>query len=161
MVSCVFPGSFDPITKGHLNLISRASAVFEHVTVTVMNNIRKKGSIPIERRVDLIRKACADYSNVDVERWDGLLADYMHVKKERIILRGIRNAAEMDSEMQICAANKLLNNRIETIFLPCDPSMIGISSSAVREIASFNGNINEFVPDELTEEISELLSKKE
>ena len=78
----------------------------------------------------------------------------------RTIIRGIRSAAELDSELQACAANKLLNHRIETLFLPCDPSMSGISSSAVREIAAFGGNIQDFVPDELTEEIGTLLSNK-
>lgn len=158
MTSCVFPGSFDPVTKGHLNLISRASAIFDRVTVTVMNNIHKKGTVPIEKRVDLLRKVCADLPNVSVDKWDGLLADYMNEKNEQIIIRGIRSAAEMDSEIHTCAANKLLNQRIETIFLPCDPSMSGISSSAVREIAAFGGNIKDFVPDELTEEICKLLS---
>ncbi len=160
MVSCVFPGSFDPVTKGHLNLISRASAVFDQVTVTVMYNIHKNGTVPIEKRVELLRKACADYPNVTVDRWDGLLAEYMYQKNERIIVRGIRSAAEMNVELQACAANKLLNPEIETVFLPCDPSMSGISSSAVREIAAFGGNIQEFVPDMLTEEIGRLLSKK-
>lgn len=160
MANCIFPGSFDPITKGHLNLIKRASEMFDHVTVTVMNNIHKKGVIPIGKRVELIRKACEDCPNVSVDRWDGLLADYMYEKNERIIIRGIRSAVEMDTELQTCAANKYLNQGIETIFLPCDPSMSGISSSAVREIATFGGNIKEFVPEELTEEISRLLSKK-
>ncbi len=160
MVSCVFPGSFDPVTKGHLNLISRASEIFDQVTVTVMNNIHKNGAVPIEKRVELLRKACAHHSNVIIERWDGLLADYMNIKNERTIIRGIRSAAELDSELQVCAANKLLNHRIETLFLPCDSSMSGISSSAVREIAAFGGNIRDFVPDELTEEIGILLSNK-
>lgn len=160
MVSCVFPGSFDPVTKGHLNLISRASEIFDKVTVTVMNNIHKNGAVPIEERVELLRKACAHHPNVIVERWDGLLVDYMDKKNERTIIRGIRSAAELDSELQACAANKLLNHRIETLFLPCDPSMSGISSSAVREIAAFGGNIQDFVPDELTEEIGTLLSNK-
>ena len=158
MTSCVFPGSFDPITKGHLDLIKRASAIFDQVTVTVMNNIQKKGAVPIEKRVKLLQKACAAFSNVAVDRWDGLLADYMAEKNERIIIRGIRSAAELDSELQTCAANKLLNQRIETIFFPCDPSTSGISSSAVREIAAFGGNIKDFVPEELTEEIRSLLS---
>ena len=160
MTTCIFPGSFDPITKGHLDLISRASEMFDHVTVTVMNNIHKNGAIPVKKRVELIRKACEGYRNVTVEKWDGLLADYMDKKNERIIIRGIRSASEMDTELQTCAANKYLNSRIETIFIPCNPSMSGISSSAVREIAAFGGNIKEFVPDELTEEISKLLSKK-
>ena len=160
MTTCVFPGSFDPVTKGHMNLITRASSVFDRVTVAVMNNIYKKGAVPIEKRVELLRKACAGLSNVVIDRWDGLLADYMSEKQERIIIRGIRSAADMNSELQANAANKLLNHRIETVLLPCDPSMSGISSSAVREIAAFGGNIKDFVPEELTEEIRILLSNK-
>ncbi len=160
MVTCVFPGSFDPVTKGHLDLISRASVLFDHVTVTVMVNIHKKGTIPAEKRISLLRKACTGLSNVSVEKWDGLLADYMKEKGEKIIIRGIRGCAELDAELQTSAANRMLNNEIETVFLPCNPAMNGISSSAVREIASFGGDISAFIPEELTEEIKTLLSKE-
>lgn len=160
MVSCVFPGSFDPPTRGHLDLIFRASVLFDHVTVTVMNNIHKSGSIPVSNRVDMLRTACKPLENVSIERWDGLLADYMNLKKERIILRGLRGTDELDRELQARAANRMLNEQIETVFLPSDPCMTGISSSAVREIAAFGGDIEPFVPAELTEEIIRLLSKK-
>lgn len=160
MVSCVFPGSFDPVTKGHLDLIERASGLFDLVTVTVMNNIRKKGAIPALRRADMLRKACRHLPNVRVEVWDGLLAEYMKQKDERIVIRGVRSAGEMDQEMQSCAANQKLNPGIETVFLPVNPALNGISSSAVREIAAFGGDIRAFVPDELTEEITGLLSKE-
>lgn len=160
MATCIFPGSFDPVTKGHVNLISRTSRLFDHVTVTVMNNIRKKGSIPVEKRVRMLKKACADFPNVSVEKWDGLLADYMKEKDETIIIRGIRGSDELDQELQACAANRMLNKDIETVFIPCDPAMNGISSSAVREIVSFGGDISRFVPEGLTEEIVTLLSKK-
>ena len=159
MVSCVFPGSFDPVTKGHMDLIERAAALFDRVTVTVMNNIRKQGAIPVEKRIELLRKACMPFPNVRVERWDGLLADYMEQKAERIIIRGVRSAAEMDQEMQSCAANKKLNPSVETLFLPVNPELNGVSSSAVREIAAFGGEIGAFVPEGLTEEITGLLSK--
>ena len=84
MVSCVFPGSFDPVTRGHLDLISRASRIFDRVTVTVMVNIHKAGAISPEQRVALLRKACSPYENVRVEKWDGLLADYMRKKEEKV-----------------------------------------------------------------------------
>ncbi len=160
MVSCVFPGSFDPVTKGHLNLISRAAALFDHVTVVVMVNISKRGTIPAGTRVDLLGRVCDGLPNVSVEKWDGLLADYMAARQERIVVRGIRGSAELDHELQACAANRMLNGSIETVFLPCDPQMNGISSSAVREIAAFGGDIRPFVPDKLTEEIRTLLSKE-
>ena len=160
MVSCVFPGSFDPVTKGHLDLISRASRLFDHVTVTVMNNIHKKGSIRIDQRIKLLRSACEAFPNVSVDRWDGLLADYMREKKEKIIVRGVRSSEEFDHELQSVAANRLLTPDTETVFLTCSPEMNGISSSAVREIAAFGGDIRAFVPEGMTEEIQNLLSKQ-
>ena len=160
MVSCVFPGSFDPVTRGHLDLISRAASMFDHVTVAVMVNIRKRGVIPPDKRVDMLRRVCAACPNVSVEKWDGLLADYMSAKQEKIVVRGIRGSAELDQELQACSANRMLNGSMETVFLPCDPAMNGISSSAVREIAAFGGDISAFVPEELTEEIKSLLSNE-
>ena len=159
MVSCVFPGSFDPVTKGHMDLISRAAALFDRVTVTVMVNISKKGSIPAEKRVSILKKACEPYPNVRVDSWNGLLADYMDQKGERIIIRGLRSSAEFDHEYVSYSANKLLNEQAETIFLPCDPKLNGVSSSAVREIAAFGGDISSFVPEDVAEEIRSCLSK--
>ena len=133
MVSCVFPGSFDPVTRGHMDLIRRAAGLFDHVTVTVMVNISKKNAIPLKERIRLLKKACNDLSNVDVDSWDGLLA---------------------------ARANKMLNGSAETIMIPTDPALAGVSSSAVREIASFGGDISAFVPDSLIKDIEALLSKK-
>lgn len=160
MVSCVFPGSFDPVTKGHTDLILRASRLFDHVTVTVMYNIYKKGAIPVEKRLELLRRACSAWTNVSVDSWNGLLADYMRDKKEKIIIRGVRSSAEYEQELTACEANRILNSEAETVFIPSSPTMAGISSSAVREIAAFGGNIEAFVPEGLTEEIAALLSKK-
>ena len=159
MVSCVFPGSFDPVTKGHLDLIKRAASLFDRVTVTVMVNINKKGCIPPDQRVSMLKKVCAPYPNVCVDRWEGLLADYMEQKGEKIIIRGLRSSAEFDHEFVSFSANKLLNKQAETLFLPCDPALNGISSSAVREIAAFGGDIRSFVPDAVAEEIRFCLSK--
>ena len=160
MVTCVFPGSFDPVTRGHLDLISRVSGMFDKVTVTVMNNIHKKNTIPVEKRVQLLQKACECFPNVMIDSWDGLLTDYMVRKNEKIVVRGIRDGLELEQEMVSFSANRMLNNQIEILFVPTDPSLKGVSSSAVREIYSFGGNIQPFIPDELTEEIKELLSKK-
>lgn len=160
MASCVFPGSFDPVTKGHIDLIGRAASLFDHVTVTVMVNIRKKGTIPPGRRVELLRKACSGIPNVTVDRWDGLLAEYMRAKNEKIIIRGLRSGYELEQELCSAAANRMLNGNIETVFLASDPSLSGVSSSAVREIAAFGGGIEAFVPEGITEEISSLLSNK-
>lgn len=160
MTGCVFPGSFDPVTRGHLDLIRRASSVFDHVTVTVMFNMHKNGTIPVDRRIELLKKVCLPFQNVTVDRWDGLLADYMRMKNEKIVIRGIRGSMETEQEILSCAANRMLNEGMETLFLPSDPELAGVSSSAVREIYSFGGDISAFVPEEITEEIKFLLSKK-
>ena len=160
MSSCVFPGSFDPVTKGHLDLIARASALFDHVTVAVMVNIHKTGAIPAGERIRLLRKTCSSFQNVSIDHWEGLLADYMREKKERIVIRGIRGTLELEQEISSCSANKMLNENIETLFLLSDPALSGVSSSAVREIASFGGDIRSFVPDSVAEEIRNLLSKQ-
>ena len=160
MASCVFPGSFDPVTKGHLDLIRRAAVIFDHVTVTVMVNIRKKGTIPAGKRVELIRKACAGIPNVTVDRWDGLLAEYMKEKNEKILIRGLRSGYELEQELCSLEAYRMLNGDIETVFLASDPSLSGVSSSTVREISAFGGSIEAFVPEEITEETSRLLSNR-
>ena len=160
MVSCVFPGSFDPVTKGHFDLIRRASEIFDHVTVVLMQNINKSGTIAERDRVEMLEKICGPLTNVSVDSWDGLLADYMRIRNERIVIRGLRDSAELIQEMKSAAANRILNDGIEFMFLPTDPLLSGISSSAVREIASFGGDISGFVPGELTEEIAAFLSKK-
>ena len=159
MVSCVFPGSFDPVTVGHLNLISRAAALFDRVTVTVMHNVHKAGTISPEERTEMLRKITAGFPNVTVEKWDGLLADYMHMKGERILVRGVRNSAEFEQEALSAAANRMLNPEFETLFLCAEPSLAGVSSSAVREISAFGGDIGSFVPGMLKKEITDLLSK--
>jgi pantetheine-phosphate adenylyltransferase, bacterial len=160
MKSCVFPGSFDPVTKGHVDLINRAASLFDRVTVTVMRNIHKSGKIRVEDRINLLRKACAGLSNVRIESWDGLLTDYMRQHGETVVIRGLRGSAEFEKEYYAFAANRSLFPAFETVFLPCDPSLTHISSSAVREISSFGGDIRPFVPENLTEEISELMSKE-
>ena len=159
MTSCVFPGSFDPVTAGHMNLIARAAGLFDRVTVALMVNIRKSGAIPAEKRLTLLEKACAGYPNVQVVRWSGLLADFMRENGERIVIRGVRSAFEFDQEWASCHANRMLNDQFETLFLPAEPGMGGVSSSAVREIAAFGGEIENFVPKGLAEEIRALLSK--
>ena len=160
MVSCVFPGSFDPVTRGHLDLITRASAMFDHVTVTVMVNIRKKSAVSLENRISLLRKVCGIFPNVTVDSWDGLLSEYMRLRNEHIVIRGIRNGEELEQELGAASANRMLNEQIETIFIPSDPMLRGVSSSAVREIVAFGGDIRAFVPDAVTEEIRTLLSKQ-
>ena len=160
MSSCVFPGSFDPVTRGHMDLIRRACAVFDRVTVTVMVNIHKQGSLSPEKRVELLRKACAGIENVRVDRWDGLLADYLRQTGERCVVRGARGITEFDAEIASAAASRMLNPDMETLLLPASGEYACVSSSAVREVAAFGGDIRPFVPEKIAEEIAFLLANR-
>ena len=160
MNSCVFPGSFDPPTNGHMDLIRRAAGLFDRVTVTVMINVRKAGFLPVEDRIRILRKACEGIENVKIDRWDGLLADYMRKNGERIVLRGTRNAAEFAQEYEAAQINRRLCGNVETLLIPSDPGLSFVSSSMVRELAAFGGDFRPYVPENAGEEILKVLSKK-
>ena len=158
MRECVFPGSFDPITRGHLNLIERAAKLYDHVTVAVMVNIGKTGAFPYEERVQLIRKACGKIPNVRAELWKGLLADYMREHPGSVVLRSVRNAGEFEQEMKTAAINSRLCPGMETLFMPAAPEWADVSSSAVREIAAFGGDFRGLVPANVYREILKRLT---
>lgn len=158
MSSCVFPGSFDPLTKGHMDLIIRASRLFDRVTVTMMVNIRKKETIPSDLRFQMLQHACADFGNVRIDRWDGLLTDYMRNHGERIIIRGVRSGLEYETEYISARINRSLCPETETLLIPSDPELACVSSSVVRELAQFGGDIRPYVPENVLEEIRSALS---
>ena len=160
MSSCVFPGSFDPVTAGHMDVIKRAAAVFDTVRVTVMINVKKQGSIPFEDRIRMLKKACKRFPNVQVDQWDGLLADYMREYGEKVLIRGVRGNAEFEHEYTTAVINRMLNDQFETFLIPSDPKLSAVSSSAVREILAFGGEIKGLVPDTCLKDIREILSKK-
>ena len=154
MKIAIYPGSFDPITLGHLDIIRRGAACFDKLYVCVMVNCEKK--LPMftpERRLELIRHSVADIPNVEVENWSGLLADYAREKGAHILLKGVRNATDWDMELQMSRINQGILPGLETLLLPASPEEGFISSSAVREIAHFGGDITPFVPAEILEDI--------
>ena len=155
MVSCVFPGSFDPVTKGHINLISRTSALFDRVTVTVMTNIHKSGAIPVEKRIELLKKACLPYPNVIVDSWDGLLAEYARQYPGAVIVKGLRAASDFEYEFQMNLINKKINPDLETMFLTSSEKYTFLSSSVVREMAVYGADLTGLVPHELIGQIEE------
>ena len=159
MSGCVIPGSFDPVTRGHTDLIRRAAALFDRVTVVVMVNIRKQGIFTPEERVRMLREACGAEKRVRVEQWSGLLSAYMREKGETTVVRGVRGVQEYDGEMIAAQANRMLNPRMETLLMPAAEGYAWISSSAVKEIAAFGGDIRNFLPEECAEEIIRRLSK--
>lgn len=157
----VFPGSFDPPTRGHLDLIRRAASIMDHVTICVMVNISKAGTIPPEERVRMLGKACCDIPNVSAERWDGLLADYMRRQEPgTAVIRGVRSNAEFEQERIAAAVNRTLYPGLETFLMFAGDGMDSVSSSTVREIAAFGGDYRFLVPDRIVTDIDKYLKKK-
>lgn len=149
----VYPGSFDPITLGHLDIIKRASSLFGKLIVVVMVNPNKKHSFSAEERVELIKKSVADLENVEVEYYNGLLADYAKQKNAKAIVKGLRALSDFEYEFQMALTNKQLNPEVETVFLTTTSDYMYLSSSMVKQIASMGGNISGFVPDAIHKQI--------
>ncbi len=154
---CVFPGSFDPITLGHLDLIERASKLFDEVVVAVLHNPAKTGRFTIEKRMEMLAKACAHIPNVRFDHFEGLLVDYMRSCGVRIVLRGMRGVRDFESECQMAQLNHQMAPEVETLFLTTAPEHAHISSSAVREIGMFGGDVSPYVPACIAQEVAQLL----
>lgn len=154
----VYPGSFDPITKGHLDLIKRASSKFDKVIVAVLININKKGMFSIDERVSLIEKCVAKYDNVYVKSFNGLLIDFVRKEKADVIIKGLRSVTDFEYEFQMALMNRELANEVETVFMVTSPNYSYISSSAIKQVANFNGEIKNFVPKEIVEDLQERIS---
>lgn len=150
---CVYPGSFDPVTVGHLDVIRRAAAIFDEVIVTVMHNISKRGCFPVDERMALIVRAVREIPNVRVDKWDGLLVDYVRMNGACAVVRGLRAVSDFDTEMTMAQVNSQLLPGMETLFLMARPEHACISSSVVREAAAFGADISAFVPAQVAEEI--------
>ena len=154
MKTAVYPGSFDPVTLGHLDIIKRASLMFDTVIVAVMCNSAKTPLFTLDERVKMIRESVKDLDNVIVESFDGLLINYCKEKQIHIVIRGLRAITDFEYELQIAQTNKeLSHNEVDTVFLTTNLKYSYLSSSVVKEIASYNGDItpcvSEFVGDAL------------
>lgn len=156
----VFPGSFDPITVGHLDLIERAAGIFDQVIVAVLHNPAKQGCFPLEKRVDMIRRAVSSIENVTVDAWHGLLVDYVKKTGACAVVRGLRAVSDFESEMVMSQVNAQLLPGMETLFLMTRPEHSCISSSVVREAASFGADISAFVPDVIVQDVSARFENK-
>lgn len=149
----IYPGSFDPITLGHLDIIKRASQLFGKLIVVVMVNPNKHCAFSPEERVELIKMSTSDISNIEVEFSDGLLADYAKEKNAVAIIKGLRALSDFDYEFQMALTNKQLNPNVETLFLTTRAENMYLSSSMVRQIGSLGGDISGFVPDVIHKQI--------
>jgi len=144
MRRAVYPGTFDPMTNGHFDLIERASQLFDEVVVAVSENPNKTKLFTLEERISIVEELTADIPNVVVKGFNILLVDFLHQEKSRVILRGLRALSDFEFEFHLASANKRLNPDIETIFMTPDESNHFISSSLVKEIAKYGGDISSF-----------------
>ncbi len=149
MQIAVYPGSFDPCTNGHLDIIGRASRMFEKVVVAVLVNSAKTSLFTIDERVGMLKSATAHLPNVEVVSFSGLLADFMKENKYSVIIKGLRAVSDFEYEFQMALTNRALFNESETIFMPCSAEFMFLSSSIVKEIAKYDGELKGLVPDEL------------
>jgi pantetheine-phosphate adenylyltransferase/16S rRNA (guanine(966)-N(2))-methyltransferase RsmD len=158
MIVAVCPGSFDPVTAGHLDIIRRASKIFDHVVIAVGANMRKKPVLPAVERARLIEKVTADIENVSVEFMDGLLVDFARERGAQVIVKGLRAVSDFESEFEQAQLNRTMYPELETVFIMASSEHSFLSSSAVREIASFGGDVRGLVPDGILEAVREIYS---
>ncbi|EAC8054335.1 pantetheine-phosphate adenylyltransferase [Listeria monocytogenes] len=149
----VIPGTFDPITNGHLDIIERAAKIFDVLYVSVLNNSSKKPLFTIEERMEMIRQVTAHLPNVQVESASGLTVDYAATRGATAIVRGLRAVSDFEYEMQIASMNRTLNAEIETFFVMTNTKYSFLSSSMVKEVAQYQGDINELVPEIVNEQV--------
>ncbi len=152
----IYPGSFDPITNGHLDIIKRAAKLTNKLYVAVLNNSNKKGFIPIDQRVELIKNAVNEIENVEVIYFNGLLVELLKEIKIDCIIKGLRCALDYEYEAQMAHLNRDIYPNAETLFMMCSPRYSFLSSSAVREIYKFGGDIDKYVPKCVEEKIKKM-----
>ena len=150
---CIYPGSFDPITNGHLDIIERASKLFDKLIVAVTVNPNKNPAFSLEEREELIRECVKDYYNVEVDSFEGLLIDYVNAKGACAVVKGLRVVNDFEYEFQMALLNKTLSPNVETIFLMTNSEYSYISSSMIKEIAKLGADIKDFVPKQILNKI--------
>lgn len=160
MAIAVCSGSFDPVTYGHLDIISRSSKVFDKVIVAVLINSKKNSMFSVEERVELLRQATADMGNVEIDSFDGLLIDYMNKRGAHVIVRGLRAVSDFEYEMQVASINKKLDEKIETFFMMTNNQYSYLSSSIVKEVAKYKASVTDLVPPVVEEALKKKVSEQ-
>ena len=159
MVTAVYPGSFDPATYGHLDVIRRASVSFDRVVVGVLQNSAKSPLFSVEERVKMLKEVTKDLGNVKVVPFDGLLVEFARQQKARLVIRGLRAITDFEYEIQMSQTNHKLEPEVETMFLTTNLKYSYLSSTIVREVAAFGGDISQFVPETVAKSIKEKMSQ--
>lgn len=156
----ICPGSFDPLTIGHLDIIKRSSRLFEKVIVVVMRNYNKnEGSFTVEERMDFIRRCTEDLPNVCVDSYTGLLADYAREKGASAVVKGLRAISDYDDEFRQALTNQKLNSELETLFMITSSEYMFLSSSVVKQVCALGGDVSKFVPPQICDDIIKRLQK--
>ena len=160
MSIAIYPGSFDPVTLGHLNIIKRASACFDKLIVCVMVNSKKHGMFTPEERVELLRQSTARFQNVEVDFSNELLAAYAKRRKAHVVVKGLRAVSDYENELQMALINRKLNPRLETMFLPSSAKYTYVSSSMVKEMARYGAELSDFVPREIIGDVQRKMDSR-
>lgn len=157
----IVPGSFDPVTNGHLDIIKRTSQLFDVVYVSILSNSSKTPLFSVEERIELIKRVTKEFSNVKVESFTGLLVDYAREKNAKFIVKGLRAVSDFEYEFQMALTNKRLAKEIETFFITTNSKYAYLSSSIVKEVAKFGGDVTEMVPREIIQDIKEKIGGRQ
>lgn len=155
MIKAVYPGSFDPITNGHLDIIKRCSYVFDEVTVAILVNPNKSGWFSTEERLDQVRKVVKSLPNVKIKSFTGLLVDFMEEEDSDVMVKGLRSMSDFDYEFQMALMNKKLDKTKETMFMMTNSKYSYLSSTAIKQVALFKGHLDGLIPKELENEVRE------
>jgi pantetheine-phosphate adenylyltransferase len=152
-ILAIYPGSFDPVTNGHLDLIERGAKIFDRLVVSILRNFEKDPLFSIDERVEMLREVTRPWENVEIDAFSGLLVDYARLREANVILRGIRAVSDYEYELQMAMMNRKLNKNVETVFMVPAVSYSYVSSSVVREIAQLGGSITGLVPPVVEERL--------
>lgn len=159
-MKAVYPGSFDPVTNGHLDIIERAAKVFDRLVVAVATNLDKEPLFTVEERLEMLREACRHLDNVEVDYFHGLLVDYVGSQGAKVVIRGLRVLSDFETEFQMALTNKQLNEDIETFFMMTNSEHLFLSSRIVRELAAFGAPVKELVPTGVEKRLIDKIAQK-